>query len=230
MCACECVCVCVRVCVCVHVCVYVCVCMCVCAHLYNRPTPQYQQQPFLTHIHTHTRTHTHTHSHTHTHMNTPNLRQKSTSPYQKHPFIWKREIYEKYIYKYRNKEKYRKIVTVRPTQSVMYVPLQVNTFHESILLIVQYKYLKSYSGDFNSSESDLPHEIMRYWFYYSIQLFFPFPPDHTGQALVRSRWFVPHLYQSRRGISGGPALEYFYMIYRGGRTYANILESLCLSI
>jgi len=29
---------------------------------------------------------------------------------------------------------------VGPTQSVMYVPLQVNRFHESILLIVQYTY------------------------------------------------------------------------------------------
>jgi len=36
----------------------------------------------------------------------------------------------------------------RLTQSVMYVPLQVNKFHESILLIVQYKYLKSCSENF----------------------------------------------------------------------------------
>jgi len=52
----------------------------------------------------------------------------------------------------------------RPTQSVMYVPLQVNRFDQSILLIVQYKYLKSSSGDFDSPESDPPHKIMRYWF------------------------------------------------------------------
>jgi len=30
----------------------------------------------------------------------------------------------------------------------MYVPLQANRFQKSILLIVQYKYLKSSSGDF----------------------------------------------------------------------------------
>jgi len=36
----------------------------------------------------------------------------------------------------------------RPTQSIMYVPLQVNIFQKSIVLIVQYKYLKSCSGDF----------------------------------------------------------------------------------
>ena len=59
-------------------------------------------------------------------------------------------------------------MTYRPTQSIMYVPLQVNRFQKSILLIVQYKYLKSCSGDFYSPESDPPHKIMRYWFYYSI--------------------------------------------------------------
>ena len=52
----------------------------------------------------------------------------------------------------------------RPTQSVMYVPLQVNGLAESILLIIQYRYLKSCSGDFYSPESDPPHKIMRYWF------------------------------------------------------------------
>ena len=36
----------------------------------------------------------------------------------------------------------------RPTQSIIYVPLHVNRFQKSILLIVQYKYLKSCSGDF----------------------------------------------------------------------------------
>ena len=42
----------------------------------------------------------------------------------------------------------------RQTQSIVYVPLQVNRFQKSILLIVQYKYLKSFSGDFYSPESD----------------------------------------------------------------------------
>ena len=57
---------------------------------------------------------------------------------------------------------------IRPTQSVMYVPLQVNRFHKRILLIVQYKYLKSCFADFYSPESDPPHKIMHYWSYYSI--------------------------------------------------------------
>jgi len=48
---------------------------------------------------------------------------------------------------------------IHPTESVMYVPLQINRFHKSILLIVHYKYFKSCSGDFNSPESDPPHKM-----------------------------------------------------------------------
>ena len=64
--------------------------------------------------------------------------------------------------------RYYSVSLSRPTQSIMYVPLQVNRFQESILLIVKYKYLKSCSGDFYPPESDPPHNIMRYWLYYSI--------------------------------------------------------------
>jgi len=39
-------------------------------------------------------------------------------------------------------------LALRPTQSIIYVHLQENWFQKSILLIVQYKYLNSYSGDF----------------------------------------------------------------------------------
>ena len=48
----------------------------------------------------------------------------------------------------------------RPTQSVMDVPLQLNRFVKSVLLIVQYRYLKPFSGQFYSRESDPPHKIM----------------------------------------------------------------------
>jgi len=41
-------------------------------------------------------------------------------------------------------------------------------------LIVQYKYLKSRSGEFNSPESDPPQKIMQRWFYYSNSWFFHF--------------------------------------------------------
>jgi len=44
-----------------------------------------------------------------------------------------------YIYRYRY---------IRPTQSIMYVPLQVGRFQKRILLLVQYKYVKSCSRDF----------------------------------------------------------------------------------
>jgi len=47
---------------------------------------------------------------------------------------------------------------------------------------------------------------MRYWFYYSIWL------------------VVPQLYQFRRGMSGGPAPKYFYMIHRGGRKGTSIID------
>ena len=104
-------------------------------------------------------------------------------------------------------------LTNRPTQSILYVPLQINGFQKSVLLIVQYKYLKSYSGDFYSPGSDPPHKIMRYWFYYSIQLVFSFPPT----TLVIWKCLIPQLYQFRRGISGGPALKKNNMIHRGVR-------------
>ena len=38
-------------------------------------------------------------------------------------------------------------VESRPTPSIIYLPLQVIRFHKSILLIAQYKYLKSCSED-----------------------------------------------------------------------------------
>ena len=62
-----------------------------------------------------------------------------------------------------------------PPDPIMYVPLQVNRSQKCILLIVQYKYIKSCSGDFYSPESDPPHKIMRYWVYYSTQLCLGFP-------------------------------------------------------
>jgi len=96
----------------------------------------------------------------------------------------------------------------------MYVPLQVHRFHESILLIVQYRYLKSCSRDFYSPESDPPHKIMRYCVYDSIWLDFSFfSPDHAGLVEMICTTVVP----VSKGHLGGPALGCFYMIHRGGR-------------
>jgi len=95
----------------------------------------------------------------------------------------------------------------------MYVPLQVNRFAESTLLIVQYRYLKSCSGDCYSPESDPPHKIMRYWFYYSFWLGLSFPPDGISQVEMLCIGGVP---VSKRHFGGaGPSM--FYMIHRGGR-------------
>jgi hypothetical protein len=81
----------------------------------------------------------------------------------------------------------------RPTQSIMYVPSQVNRSQKCILLIVQYKYIQSRSGDFYSPESDPPHKIMRYWIYYSTQLCFRFPPDRICQMEMICTGGVPVL-------------------------------------
>jgi len=61
----------------------------------------------------------------------------------------------------------------RPTQSIMYVPLQVNKFWKIIFVIVQYKYLKSSSEDFMLRYMILRTTwIVRYCFYLSTLLSF----------------------------------------------------------
>ena len=57
------------------------------------------------------------------------------------------------------------ICIYRPTPSMIYVPLRVNRFQKSVLLIAQYKYFKSCSGDFILQNLIL-HKVMWYWFYY----------------------------------------------------------------
>ena len=76
----------------------------------------------------------------------------------------------------------RRLTIGRPTQLIMYIPFQVNIFQKSILLIVQYKYLKSFSEDLFSKiqqKSDPLHKIMRYFIYYSTQLASSFPPGRN---------------------------------------------------
>ena len=71
--------------------------------------------------------------------------------------------------------------TSRPPDPISHVcSLTGKYISRSILLIVQYKYLQSCSGDFYSPGSHPPHKIMRYWFYYSIWLGFSSPRDHSG--------------------------------------------------
>jgi len=88
----------------------------------------------------------------------------------------------------------------------MYVPLQVNIFDEIFLLIVQYRYLKSCSGDFYSHESDPPHKIICYLFYYSVWLGFSFQSDQTGLFQMICTTVVP----VQKGHLGG-ASPYIFL-------------------
>ena len=115
------------------------------------------------------------------------------------------------------------LITVnRPTQSVMYIPFQVNRCHKSILRILQYKFLKSCSEDFILKN---PTKI---WFSAQDHAVLLLLFDIVGlfisarQKSAWSKWFVSELYQHRRGILEGPALKYFYMIHRGGRCVRQI--------
>jgi len=106
---------------------------------------------------------------------------------------------------------------------MMYVPLQVNRCRKYFLLIVEYKYLKSCSGDFYSPESDPPHKILRYWVYYSTQLSFGFRSDRICQSEMICIGGVPVL----KRHFGGAGPEIFYMIHRGGRVcHMSILSSI----
>jgi len=102
---------------------------------------------------------------------------------------------------------------IRPTQSIIYVPLLVCVFDNSILLIVQYKYLKSFSKDFKLQNLILPTRLCGTGFI----------PQHCWVVdfyltkMVRWKWFVQGLYQLRKGKLTGLALKYFYMIHRGRR-------------
>jgi len=74
---------------------------------------------------------------------------------------------------------------------------------------------------FYSPESDPPHKIMRYWFYYSIWLGFSFPTDRICQLEMICTGGVP---VSRRHF-GGAGPQIFYMIHRGGRTWQKRFSS-----
>jgi len=91
----------------------------------------------------------------------------------------------------------------RPTQSIVYVPVQVNRFQESILLIVQYKHLTSCSKDFILQNLILRIISCGAGFITQSSWVFHF---HLT-IMVRWKFFAPQLYQLRRGISEGPALK-----------------------
>ena len=105
------------------------------------------------------------------------------------------------------------VVTYRPTQSIMYVPLQVNRFKKIILLIVRYKYLKSCSRRFYCPNLILCTRLCGTMFITqpSCPCYF-----HLTES-VRRKWFVLAVYQFRKGISAGPALKYLTWFIGAGR-------------
>jgi len=97
----------------------------------------------------------------------------------------------------------------RPTQTIIYVPLMVNRFQKRILLIVQYKYLKSCPGDFILQNLILRTRSCEPGVITQSSWVFHFHPT----IMVGWKFFVPQFYQFRNGISGGAALKYFYPIH-----------------
>jgi len=108
----------------------------------------------------------------------------------------------------------------------MYVPLLVNRFQKCILLIVQYRYSKSCSGDFILQNLILRTRSCGTDFITQSSWVFHF---HLT-TIVRWKCFAPPLYQFRRGILGGPALKYFYMIHRCGRLWYHICPSVTIHV
>ena len=99
----------------------------------------------------------------------------------------------------------------RPKQSCMF-PYRSIDF-KKVLLIVQYKYSKSCSRDLILQNLILCTRSCGTGFITQSSWVFHFHET----MLVGWKCFVPQLYQLWRGISGGPALQHFYMIQRGGR-------------
>ena len=103
----------------------------------------------------------------------------------------------------------------RARRPILYVPLHVNRNQKGIFLIVQYKYVKSCSGDLILQNLILRTRSCGTGFITQSSLAFCFHQT----TLVWGKCFVQQLYQFRRGpgISGGPAFKYLCMIHRGGR-------------
>jgi len=97
---------------------------------------------------------------------------------------------------------------VRPTQSIIHVPLQVNRFQKFILLIVQYKHLKSCSKDFILQNLILRTRLCGTEFITEPSCVLDFRP-----AEMNCNGGVPGL---KRHFGGaGPSI--LYMFHRGGR-------------
>jgi len=100
----------------------------------------------------------------------------------------------------------------------IHVPFLVNRVQKSVLLIVQYKFLKSCSAD--CILQNLTARSCCTGFITQSSWVFHFHPTKQTTIMVGWKCYVPQLYQlrgrRRRGISWGPALKYLIMIHRGG--------------
>ena len=115
-------------------------------------------------------------------------------------------------------------VHTRPTQSMIYVPVLVNKFQKSVLLIVHYKYSKSCYGDFILQNLILRTRSCSISFITEPSWLLHFHPT----KMVGRKSFVPLRYQLRRSILGGPTLKYVCMIHWVGRIC--IYERICTRI
>ena len=120
-------------------------------------------------------------------------------------------------------------ICIRPTQSIIYVPLLVNRFQKTILLIVQYTFLKSCSTNFILQNLILRTRSCGTGFITQSSWVLHFRPTF----MVGQKCFETQLYHhlgggSPRGTSsdgailGGPAFQYFCSIYRVGKFIQNL--------
>jgi len=105
------------------------------------------------------------------------------------------------------------VIYIRPTQSIMHVPLQGNRFQKIDLRIVQYNYLRSCSKHFV-----LQNLILRTKFCGTGIITQPIVFWISAwQKSVKRKWFVLSVYQFWKGVSAGPALKYLtWLIGAGG--------------
>ena len=106
----------------------------------------------------------------------------------------------------------------------MYVPLQVNRFKKIILLIVQYKCLKSCSRRFYCPNLILRTRLCGTIFITQPSCLFDFRLTES----VSWKWFVLAVYQFWKGISAGPALKYFTWFIGAGGPNVGLLEPLVI--
>ena len=107
-------------------------------------------------------------------------------------------------------------IVYRPTQSIIYVPLQVNRFQKILLLIVQYNILNPvleilFPRIWSSAQDCAVLCCLLNPVVFLIS---------AWQKSVRRNWFVLVVYQVWKGISAGPALKYFtWFIVAGEHTH-----------